>query len=383
MMKIILAPDSYKGNIRSPEICDIISQAIFEQIPEAKVISIPMADGGEGTTDAAVAATGGKLIPVNVHNAAGKIIEASYGLTPDGKTAIMEMASSCGLELLTQSEMNPMLTTTYGCGEMIRAIIASGVRDIIIGIGGSATNDGGAGMAQALGYKFKINDGRDQVCGCSGGGLGEICEIDASGVIPELKETRIRVACDVTNPLLGDNGAAKVYSPQKGATPEMVDQLEKNMANYAGVLIKNGLTQSCDKPGDGAAGGLGFGLRALAGAQMVSGARLMIELTGMKEHLENANLLITGEGCTDNQTLSGKLCQIVADTAAEANVPTILLSGAVNGDISKLRKSFTTVLSISTGPIPLEEALEKSRCNLYNTAAGLAALIKRLKIESS
>ena len=378
-MKIILAPDSYKGNIRSPEICEIISQAILDQMPNAEVISIPMADGGEGTIEAAVSATGGTLVPIKVHNAVGKKIDATYGLTNDGKTAIMEMASSSGLELLSPEEMDPMLTTTYGTGEMIRAIIESGVRDIIIGIGGSATNDGGAGMAQALGYKFKLPDGSDQVCGCSGGGLGDICGIDAADVIPELKETRIRVACDVTNPLLGPNGAAEVYSPQKGASPEMVEQLEKNMAKYAGVLIENGLTETCSDPGDGAAGGLGFGLRVLTGAEMVSGAELMIELTGMKEHLKNADLLITGEGRTDNQTLSGKLCQVVAETASAKNVPTILLSGAVSGDTKKLLKSFTTVLSITPGPVQLQEALENSRKNLYNTAAGLAALIIRLK----
>lgn len=357
----------------------IIRNAFLEHIPDAEIISIPMADGGEGTTDAAVAATGGKLIPVKVHNAAGSMLEASYALTPDGKTAIMEMAASCGLELLSPEEMNPTQTTTYGTGEMIRAIVESGVRDIVIGIGGSATNDGGAGMAQALGYKFNVAGNQYQVCGCSGGGLGDICGIDASGVMPELKNTRIRVACDVTNPLLGSNGAARIYSPQKGASPEMVELLEQNMANYADVLIEGGMAESCDHPGDGAAGGLGFGLRVLADAEMVSGAQLMIELTGMKKHLQDADLLITGEGCTDNQTLSGKLCQIVAETATATNVPTILLSGAVHGEISELRKSFTTVLSITPGPIPLEDALKNSRDNLYNTAAGLAALIKRLK----
>ncbi len=378
-MKIILAPDSYKGNMRSPEICKIMEKAILEIIPDAEVISIPMADGGEGTVDAAVAATGGHLQTVMVHDPLGRRIEAKYGVTGNGKTAIMEMAAASGLELLKSNELNPLKTTTYGTGEVIRHILESGIDDIIIGIGGSATTDGGAGMAQALGYNFPVTRGGNQVCGCSGEGMGEICGVNDSDVIPELKSAKIRVACDVTNPLLGPNGAAHVYSPQKGASPEMVEILEANMANYAAVIQKAGFTDDCDQPGDGAAGGLGFGLRALAGAEMVSGAGLMIELTGMKEHLIDADLLITGEGCTDGQTTSGKLCAVVADTASQAGVPTVLLSGAIKGDFAPLREKFVTTLSIASGPGPLEDALKNASGNLYNTVVSVIGIIKALK----
>jgi glycerate kinase len=378
-MKIILAPDSYKGNMRSPEICKIMEKAILEIIPDAEVISIPMADGGEGTVDAAVAATGGHLQTVMVHDPLGRRIEAQYGVTGNGKTAIMEMAAASGLELLKSNELNPLKTTTYGTGEVIRHILESGIDDIIIGIGGSATTDGGAGMAQALGYKFPVTRGGNQVCGCSGEGMGEVCGVDDSDVIPELKSAKIRVACDVTNPLLGPNGAAHVYSPQKGASPEMVEILEGNMTNYAAAIQKAGFTDNCHQPGDGAAGGLGFGLRTLAGAEMVSGAGLMIELTGIKEHLKDADLLITGEGCTDGQTTSGKLCAVVADAASQAGVPAVLLSGAIKGDFAPLREKFVATFSIASGPGPLEDALKNAPDNLYNTVVSVIGIIKALK----
>ncbi len=378
-MKIILAPDSYKGNMRSPEICKIMEKAILDIIPEAEVISIPMADGGEGTVDAAVAATGGHLQTVIVHDPLGRLIDAQYGVTGNGKTAIMEMAAASGLELLKSNELNPLKTTTYGTGEVIRHILKSGINDIIIGIGGSATTDGGAGMAQALGYKFPVTRGGNQVCGCSGEDMGEICGVDDSDVIQELENAKIRVACDVTNPLLGPNGAAHVYSPQKGASPEMVEILEANMANYAAAIQKAGFANNCDQPGDGAAGGLGFGLRTLAGAEIVSGAGLMIELTGMKELLKDADLLITGEGCTDGQTTSGKLCAVVADTASQAGVPTVLLSGAIKGDFALLRKKFIATLSIASGPGALEDALKNAPDNLYNTVVSVIGIIKALK----
>jgi glycerate 2-kinase len=379
-MKIVLAPDSFKGNMRSSEICAVMKQAVIDQIPDAEVITIPMADGGEGTVDAAVAATGGHLETVNTFDALGRPVVAQYGIPGNRQTAVMEMASASGIELMSPEELNPWLSTTYGTGVMIKAILQSGIRDIIIGIGGSATNDGGAGMAQALGYRFPIKNGGYQVCGCSGGGLGDICGVDTSKVMSELKEARIRVACDVNNPLLGPNGAATIYSPQKGADPEMVLKLEENMANYADVLIKAGLTDNCTHPGDGAAGGLGFGLRTLAGAKMVSGAKLMIETTDLAEHLKGADLLITGEGCTDGQTTSGKLCAVVADTAAAAGVPTVLISGALKGDLAALREKFIAALSIAPGPVSLQEALENSQENLYNTVVGLAGIFKAIKL---
>lgn len=283
----------------------------------------------------------------------------------------MEMASASGIELLDREDLNPWLTTTYGTGEIIRAILETGIRDIIIGIGGSATNDGGAGMAQALGYQFE-----NAVCGCSGGGLGDISGISAENVMPELKDCRIRVACDVNNPLLGEKGATMVYSAQKGSNQSMREKLEANMENYAAVLKKAGFASDCEHPGDGAAGGLGFGLRTLLGGEMVSGAELIIEIVGLKENLAGADLLITGEGCTDFQTAHGKLCAVIAQAAKAAKVPAVLVSGALVGDLSGLPDLFAAMFSTTSSPCSLEEAFKQTPANLVRMGRNLAGLVQ-------
>ncbi len=375
-MKIIIAPDSYKGCLRSIEVCEYLSEGIKQVCPKAEIIKLPMADGGEGSVDSVVNATKGKLVSLDVHNPQGKKVEAHYGILGNAKTAIMEMASASGIELLDKKDLNPWLTTTYGTGEIIHAILKSGIRDIIIGIGGSATNDGGAGMAQALGYQFITSNGDNQVCGCSGGGIGDICEVNVENVMPELKDCRIRVACDVNNPLLGDEGATMVYSAQKGADYEMREKLEANLTNYAAVLQKSGLADDCEHPGDGAAGGLGFGLRTLLGGQMVSGAELIIEIVGLKEKLAGADLLITGEGCTDSQTAHGKLCAVIAQAAKAAKVPAVLVSGALLGDLSKLADLFAAMFSTTSFPCSLEEALKHTPENLVRMGRNIGGLHK-------
>jgi len=375
-MKFIIAPDSYKGCLRSIEVCQYLADGIKQIRPDAEIVKLPMADGGEGSVEAVVSATNGKLILLDVHNPLGKVIEAHYGILGNGKTAIMEMASASGIELLDAKDLNPWLTTTYGTGEIIKAILKSGIRDIIIGIGGSATNDGGAGMAQALGYQFKTAGGDLQVCGCSGGGLRDICEINAENVIPELKECRIRIACDVNNPLLGNKGATRVYGPQKGASPETLVKLEENMANYATVLQQAGFADDCEHPGDGAAGGLGFGLRTLTGGQIVSGAELIIEITGLKQKLVYADILITGEGCTDSQTAHGKLCAVIAQAAGDAKVPAVLVSGALLGDLSELSDLFTAMFSTTSSPCSLAEAFAQTPANLVRMGRNIAGLKK-------
>ena len=373
-MKTIIAPDSYKGCLRSIEVCEYLSEGIKQACPDAEIVKLPMADGGEGSVDAVVSATKGKLVSLDVHNPLGKKIKAHYGVLGNGETAIIEMASASGIELLDREDLNPWLTTTYGTGEIIRAILKSGIRDIIIGIGGSATNDGGAGMAQALGYQFKTRGGSNQVCGCSGGGLGDICAIDAEKVMPELKDCLIRVACDVTNPLLGDNGATMIYSAQKGSNREMRKKLEANMVNYATILKEAGFADDCSHPGDGAAGGLGFGLRTLLGGQMVSGAELIIEISGLKEKLTDADLLITGEGCTDFQTAHGKLCAVIAQAAKNSKVPAVLVSGALLGDLSSLSKLFTAMFSTASSPCSLDEAFKQTPENLVRMGRNLAEI---------
>ncbi len=373
-MKIIIAPDSFKGCLRSPEVCEYLKTGILQGNPGAEVICIPMADGGEGTVDAAVASTSGAIRKVEVHDPLARKVMAEYGILGNSGTAVMEMASANGLELLKPEELNPWITTTYGTGEVIRDILRQGIRDIIIGIGGSATSDGGAGMAQALGYKLLDKNGESLVCGCSGGGAGDLASIDSSNVMSELKNAKIRVACDVTNPLLGPDGAAEVYSPQKGADPEMVKKLEANLTKYSKAVIASGLTDNCEHPGDGAAGGLGFGLRAFCSAEMVSGAELMVEITGLKDKLPGVSMLITGEGCTDAQTGSGKLCAVIAETAHQYKVPAVLVSGALKGNGIEFLNIFNAAFSIASGPGSLENAMKATPDNLVLMGRNLANL---------
>ncbi|MFA6100903.1 MAG: glycerate kinase [Victivallaceae bacterium] len=375
-MKVIIAPDSFKGSLRSPEVCIAIEAGIRSVMPDAEIISVPMADGGEGTAEAAVISTGGSLEQIIVAGPLGTPVNACYGLSGGKSCAIMEMASASGIELLTAEQLNPLKTSTYGTGEIIRGVLRKGIQEIIIGIGGSATVDGGAGMAQALGFRFFDVDGRELPPGIGGGELGRISRIDCSTVEPLLKTCRIKVACDVTNPLLGANGAARIFGPQKGATPEMVELLERNLAHYAEVLKQSGLCSGFDNPGDGAAGGMGFALRVFAKAQMVSGAALMIGITGLESHLKGADLLITGEGCSDSQTANGKLCAVVAEAAQRAGVPAVLLSGAVSGGAEVFRGLFAGAFSIATGPCTLQEAIGATRQNLFSAAANVAGLYK-------
>ena len=373
-MKFLIAPDSYKGCLRSIEVCKYLADGIIQVSPDAEILQLPMADGGEGTVEAIVLSTNGEFHKLEVHGPLDKEVEAVYGVAGNSNTAVMEMASASGIELLPRKKLAPLKTTTYGTGQVLRQIIQAGTRDIIIGIGGSATVDGGAGMAQALGYKF-LDENRNELKSPLGGGdLKRIMAIDDREVIPELKNCRIRIASDVTNPLLGQNGAAKVFGPQKGATPEMVEKLEENLAHYARKLAAAGFAADCGKPGDGAAGGLGFGLRALCGAQPVSGAELVIEITGLKQKLTGADLLITGEGCTDFQTAHGKLCAVVAQAANNANIPAVLVSGALRGDLSGLSGLFAAMFSTTTLPCTLEEAIAQTPASLIRMGRNLAGL---------
>ena len=376
MPTIIIAPDSFKGCLRSPQVCQYIANGIRSVMPNTKIISVPLADGGEGTTEAAVRATGGKLVNLTTSDPLGRSIQAQYGIMGNGTTAVMEMAAASGIELLSSDELNPLIASTYGTGTILRAIIESGITDIIIGIGGSATNDGGIGMAQALGYQFLDASQSPLPHNIGGGELDKIVTIDSSTVIPQLKNCQIKVACDVTNPLLGNNGASAIYGPQKGATPAMVKQLDNNLANYAAVIINSKLAKNANLPGDGAAGGLGFGLRTLTGATITSGAKLIIDTVKLRDHLHNADWLITGEGCTDSQTAAGKLCSVVAATAAEYNVPTILLSGAVLCSLDELNGKFKAAFSITDRPLSLTEAIANAGANLTKQAANIAGLIK-------
>jgi glycerate kinase len=372
-MKIIVATDSFKGSMRSDEAGAIIADALGESLQDAEIKVIPVADGGEGTTDAVVRATGGEIKEVLVSGPLGEPATARYGLLPDGKTAIMEMASASGLELVPTNRLDPMQATTYGTGEMIRAALEEGVQEIILGIGGSATVDGGVGMAQALGYRLLTADGSE--CGRGGATLATIASIESDGVLPALADCRIRVACDVTNPLLGEQGAARVFGPQKGATPEMVEVLEEGLGSLATVWKRAGYLNDVTSPGDGAAGGLGAGLRAFCGAEMSSGADLVADITGFDDEIRDAAILVTGEGRTDEQTAGGKLCAVLAGKAKNAGASTILISGALHGDLGELDSLFDAVFAAVQDVCSLEEAIERGKKNLFLTAKNIGRIL--------
>ncbi len=370
---IVIAPDSFKGTMRSPVVCEVIAAAFSAALPDATIVQVPMADGGEGTTEAVVLATGGRMETVRVFGPLGEPVDACYGVLPSG-AAVAEMASASGIELVVHDELNPMLATTFGTGELLAAMLDAGAREILLGIGGSATVDGGAGMAQALGYRLLDAAGSDVVCGCAGGGVGQIASIDASGVHPALAEATIRVACDVTNPLTGPTGAATIFGPQKGATPEMVTELDASLGGLMTVWQAAGMLDG-GHPGDGAAGGLGGGLRAFCGAMLVSGAAAVAELVGLEAHLDGADLLITGEGKTDDQTAAGKLCGHLAGLAHRRGVPVLLISGALDGDPAVLAKTFDFAFSTTQRIEPLADCLAHAREDLATTAANLARLV--------
>ena len=370
-MKIVLAPDSFKGNMRSPQVCAELAAGVLAALPGAEIVSVPMADGGEGTTDSVAAATGAELHEVTVHGPLGRPVQAQFALLPD-RAAVAEMAAASGIELLSGDELNPLRTSTLGTGEQLRAMLDMGARRIVLGIGGSATVDGGAGMAQGLGYRLLDAAGIDLEPGAAA--LSGLATIDASGAHPRLRECAIQVACDVTNPLLGETGAVAVFGPQKGATPDMLPLLERSLARLGEVWQRQGMVGSTDEPGDGAAGGLGAGLRAFCGAELVSGARLVADAVGLREALRGADLVITGEGCSDRSTAFGKLPAVVAELAREEGVPAVLVSGGLRGDTTELEKVFAGVFAICSDAMPLAAAMERAAGDLQRTARNVARL---------
>ena len=365
-MLIIIAPDSFKGNMSSPEVCAAIEEGILRADRGAKTVKIPLADGGEGTARAVTEAAGGRFVEADVTGPLGKTVTAEFGLIANGKTAVLDMASASGLELVSRGGLNPMKATSRGTGELIKAALDTGAKELIIGIGGSATNDGGIGMLAALGFKF-LNEDNEPI-GEGGEALMKISSIDITGADPRLRDVSITVACDVTNPLLGQKGASAVFGPQKGATPEIVKVLDSGLSRLADAWIKAGLAKDVNQNGDGAAGGVGAAMRICLGAKMESGAMLVMRHAGFFGRLENADLVITGEGQTDGQTAGGKLCSVVARESRNTGVPVALLSGALGGDAGNLLLAFDYAVSISCGQIGLDAMIRDSRRDL-----GLAA----------
>ena len=376
-MKILIAPDKFKGSLSAFEVADNIEKGILKVFPKAIVVKVPMADGGEGTVESLVDATGGKIIKTNVKDPLFRDIESFYGILGDGKTAVIEMAAASGLYLLKDYERNPMITTTYGTGQLIKDALDRGCRRFIIAIGGSATNDGGAGMATVLGVKFYDKDGIE--IGLGGGELSKIYSIDTSNLDERLKECEFIVACDVANPLIGENGASRVYGPQKGATKEMVEVLDKNLEHYGKLLEKYFNKKIIDVPGSGAAGGLGAGLMAFLNAQLKNGIEIIIETLKLEEKIKEADIVISGEGKIDFQTAFGKTISGIAKLCKKHNKPLIVIAGMVE-DIENLYEiGVSSIFSMVEKPMSLEDAIKNAPTLLEKSAERIFRLIKTIK----
>lgn len=360
MLKIVIAPDSFKGSLTALEVCEAIAEGLRRLDTQFEIVQVPMADGGEGTVQSLVDATDGELVTEQVTGPLGEPVEATFGLLGDGGTAVIEMAAASGLPLAPEDRRDPLGTTTYGTGQLIEAALDRGRRKLIIGIGGSATTDAGAGMAQALGVR--LLDERGEPIGLGGGELARLVNIEMADADPRLAETEVRVACDVDNPLYGERGAAHVYGPQKGASREDVEVLDANLCIFADVVQRDLGMDVRDIPGAGAAGGLGAGLVAFCGAALERGVDIVIDAVGLPERMEGADLVITGEGRLDGQTAFGKTPAGVSEVAGRAGVPVIALGGTVAADANTLHEhGFDALACILTGPMALEEAMAPAR----------------------
>ncbi|MRS89484.1 glycerate kinase [Enterobacteriaceae bacterium RIT714] len=374
-MKIVIAPDSYKESLSALEVATAIEQGFSEIFPSAHYVKLPVADGGEGTVEAMVAATQGGIVKVRVTGPLGENVEGFYGLSGDEQSAFIEMAAASGLEMVAPSLRNPLKTTSWGTGELIRHALDAGVQHIIIGIGGSATNDGGAGMVQALGAKLLDNHGRS--IGQGGGELENLARIDISELDKRLADCRIEVACDVTNPLIGEEGASAVFGPQKGATPEMIARLDRSLEHYAQIIARDLDIDVLNLEGGGAAGGMGAALYAFCGAQLRQGIEIVTDALQLDKHVADADLVITGEGRIDSQTIHGKVPVGVAKVAKRYNKPVIGIAGSLTADVGVVHHhGIDAVFSVIYTVCSLEEALDNAAENVRMAARNIAAVLK-------
>lgn len=370
-MKIVIASDSFKGSLASMEVARSVEMGILDVFPSCDVVKVAVADGGEGTMDALCQSLGGRFIRIPVEDPIGRTIFASYVILQDGNTAVLEMSSASGLTLLTPAERNPMLTSTYGTGQLIDDAIGRGCRRFLVGIGGSATNDAGMGMLKALGYRFL--DAAGNVLPGAGASLSKVCGIDCSGVSQAVRDSEFIVACDVDSPLYGLDGAAYVFAPQKGADPDMVKALDDGLRHYADAVASGEasiMKDAASMPGAGAAGGLGFAFVAFFGARLQRGVDMVLDAVGFDSIIEDADLVITGEGRIDAQTLTGKTPYGVLQRAFRQNIPVIALAGSVALDDSS---GFTAIRQITPPDMPLSEAMlpAVASANLRRTISAL------------
>ncbi|NWA63886.1 glycerate kinase [Pantoea sp. B9002] len=374
-MKIVIAPDSYKESLSALEVASAIEAGFREIFPEADYVKIPVADGGEGTVEAMVAATQGNIVRLTVTGPLGKPVEAFYGLSGDERTAFIEMAAASGLELVPAAQRDPLITTSFGTGELIKDALDRGVDHIIIGIGGSATNDGGSGMMQALGAQLLDEHGKQIAYG--GGALPQLARIDIEQLDTRIKQCRFEVACDVSNPLTGAKGASAIFGPQKGATPQLVQQLDKALEHYATLIHRDLDIDVLHIDGGGAAGGMGAALHAFCQAELRSGIEIVTEALGLAEQVKDADLVITGEGRIDSQSINGKVPIGVAKVAKQFDKPVIGIAGSLTADVGVVHQhGLDAVFSVLFSICTLDDALANAAQNVRLTARNVAAVIK-------
>jgi len=366
-MRIIIAPDSFKGSMTAVEAAKSIEKGVLRAFPEAETIMLPVGDGGEGTLDTLVAVTNGHTVSFTVKGPLENIVEASYGVLGDEKTCIIEMSKASGIGLVPKSQLNPLKATTYGTGELIKKALDDGYKSFILALGGSATNDGGAGMLQALGMKLLDKNGEE--IGLGGSELNRIASIDKSNFDLRIAESDFLIASDVQNPLIGADGASHVFGPQKGASPEDAEYLDKCLKRFADVIEKETRIHLHNLPGSGAAGGIGGAFQVFFPSEMRRGIDVVIEHTKLNQLVEGADLVITGEGKVDFQTVSGKTPMGIAQAALSKNVPTIILAGSVGKGIESLYQyGVVSIHSLINEPMKLNDAINRS-CELTELAA--------------
>ena len=379
-MKFVIAPDSFKGSLSATQVSNAIEEGIKKVFPDAETIKVPLADGGEGTTRVIIEASGGNLFTEIVTGSLGSPVEAEYGILGDGKTGVLEMASASGIQHVDIKTANPLITTTFGTGELIKVLLDKGIRKIIIGLGGSATNDGGAGLASALGVKFY--DENNQELSFGGGELNKLSRIDTSSIDKRLEECTFEMASDVLNPLCGLNGASRIFGSQKGATPEMIEILDANLRHYAEIVKRDIGRDVQNVPGAGAAGGLGAGMLAFTNANLISGIDLVIKYTNLTNIVKDADVVFTGEGRIDFQTKFGKapygVCKIVKSTNPKCAV--IGVAGVLGEKIEELYEAgFDAIFPIIPALTPLNELLQNGEKNLIRTCENIVRTMNAMQ----
>lgn len=373
-MKVLIAPDSFKGSNSSIAVAARIETGIKKVFPDAEIVKIPIADGGEGTVEALVHGAGGKYFTATVTGPMGEPVDAAYGILDNG-IAVIEMAACSGLPLVAEEKRNPLMATSYGVGELIRAALDQGCKKIVVGLGGSATNDGGAGMAQALGVSFRDSGGNELEQG--GGALARLAVIHTAGLDPRIANTEITIASDVSSPLCGPKGASSVFGPQKGANAEMVRQLDRALVNLASVVKEQLGVNLAKTPGTGAAGGLGYGLIAFCGAHMKAGIETVMDSVEIDKHLIGCDFVITGEGKIDSQAVLGKVPVGVAQRAKKYNLPVLAIVGDIgDGAEAVYAYGVDSIMSTVNRAMPLSEAIANGGTLLEEAAERAMRMIK-------